>query len=91
MFAHVVEETAEWHELGDEHHLCSETDGQDAHTAGMVDREHDPRLLQQLLVLTRRRPFLQQLDGHRDLEVLSLGQPRSLGMIVITDNLLFKF
>ena len=72
MFAHVVEETPEWHELGDEHHLGRETDGQDAHTAGMVDGEHDPCLLQQLLVLTRRRPFLEQLDGHRDLEVLPL-------------------
>ena len=50
ILAHVVEETAERHELCDEHHLRGHAHGQDAHAARVLHRRHDARLLQQLFV-----------------------------------------
>ncbi len=46
IFAHVVKETAQGHELRDEHHLRRHTHREDAHAARVVHRRHHTRLLQ---------------------------------------------
>lgn len=44
----------------------------------MFHGRHDTGLLQELFVLVGRGPVLQHLDGHGDLDVLTLGDPEAL-------------
>jgi len=53
--SNVVEGAAVLHQLGDQHQLSGHTDGRDTHTVRVIDRSHDPSLLQQVTVLIGRR------------------------------------
>ena len=78
VFADVVKETAEGHELRDEHHLGGHTDGEDTNAVCVFDGGHDASLLQELLVLRWRRALLEDFDRHGDLDVLVLRHPHAL-------------
>ena len=78
LLADVISEAAERHELCDDHHSLCHADRQDPDAVLVVHRRHDPRLLQQLVVLSRQNFAVQHFDGDRDFYRLVLRNPPTL-------------
>jgi len=74
----------------DGRHLSGHTDGQDAHAARVNDRRHHSRFLQQLLVLSGSRAFLQRLDSHRNFHIFTFRNPHSLQQCTTVHNVLLS-
>jgi len=75
MFADVVEQAAERHQLRHEHHLGCEADGQHVDAARVKNRRHDASLVEQTAA---GHAVLQHLDRYWDLHVVALRIPVTL-------------
>ncbi len=75
VIVNIVSQTAEGHELGHQHELRREADGEELEEMGMFHARHDVSFVQELLARICSRPLSQHFDGHRDLDVLSVWNP----------------
>ena len=72
---HIVQQTAQGHQLGDQHHLTGHADGQHLEQVGVLHRGHDLGLVQDLILNIDTRALSQHLDSNRDLDIFSLRNP----------------
>lgn len=78
VFADIVQETTQRHQLCNQHHLGGHAHGQDPDTTGVFHWGHYSCLLQQLLILARGGAVRQNFNGDRNFDILILGYPKAL-------------
>lgn len=78
VFADIVQETTQRHQLCNQHHLGCHAHSQDPDTTGVFHWGHYSCLLQQLLILARGGAVGQNFNGDRNFDILILGYPKAL-------------